>query len=242
MPVLADEQRRRQHRDQHLHDEDDRRDLRGGAPLQRAHLGQEPEAGGDPCRGGPHQQRHDVAVVQGVGDELGREPAPRQRGTGPERHQHAAAAQREGQERQHADAAEDRGERRVAGMVRRGVRGDERQQRDAGQDAEHRERLADAHALVQMARADEQQQHEPEGERRLDDRQRREQQRGRLQRPAQQVQRRARQPAATADEAQQQRRTQRVVSGRLPRVERLKGEAEVVQRRRRARRTRSEDD
>jgi hypothetical protein len=242
MPVLADEQGRGQHRHQHLDDEHDRRDLRGRPPLQRAHLGQEPDAGRQARGRGPGEDEERAPGVQRVGDELRRQPAPRQRGARAERHEHAAAGESEGHERQRPDAAENGCERGGSGVLGRGVGRRGRQQRDAAEDAQDRERLADADGLVQVPRADDEQQRQAEGQRRLHDRQRREQQRRGLQRPAEHVQRRSRQPAAPAREPQQQRGAQGVAGGCFARVEGLERESQVVHRRRRTRRNRSEDD
>lgn len=230
MPVLADQDRRGQYRHDHLDDEDDGRDLRGRALLQRAHLGQQPDAGGDAGGDHPQQRGLDVPLMQGVGGELGRQSAPRERRTGAEGRQGPATAQREWDERQDRDPAEDAGQRHGAGVLGRDVGRDDAQQRHAGQDRGDGGDLAEADALVEVAYPDDQQQDEAEGERGLDDGQRREQQRDRLQRPAGEVEGRSDQPARTADQSCQQRRAQAFVGRRLARVERLQREPGVVER------------
>lgn len=231
MRVLADEDRSDRHRNDDLHDEDHGRDLRGVASLQRAHLGQEPDAGrhagGDP----PHQRGPCVARVQGVGHELGGQAAPGERCAGAERRQAAAPAQRERDERHAGDGGQDAGQRDGAGVPGGDVGGDRAEQHDAGHDGRHRRELAPADTLAEMARADHEQEDQAERQGRLDDGQRREQQRGRMQGPAEQVEPGAQQPAAPADEADEQRRAQALVLRRIASVKRLQGETEVVERR-----------
>jgi hypothetical protein len=242
MPVLADQQRRGQDRDDDLHDEDHRGDLRGRAPLQGAHLGQQADPGDQACRGDPQQHRPGATLLQRVGGELGRQSAPGQRGAGPERHQPAEAASGEGRQREDGDPAQD-GRHRAAARVPGGDVGrDDGQQRDSREDGQDGQRLARADLLVEVARPDDQQQDQPEGQRGLDDGQRREQQRGRLQRPAEQVQARPEQPATPAHQAHQQRRAQAFAGWRFAHVERLERQADVVERRRPARGTDPEDD
>jgi hypothetical protein len=230
MPVLTDQDRRGQHRHDHLDDEDDGRDLRGRSLLQGAHLGQQPDARGDAGGDRPQQRGLDVALMQGVGGELGRQAAPRERRPGAERCDGSATAQRERHERQDRDPAEDAGQRAGAGVLGRDVGRDEAQQGDAGQDRGDGGDFAEADAFVEVAYPDEQQQDEAEGECGLDDGQRREQQRDRLQRPAGEVEARSDQPAWTADQPCQQRRPQAFVGRRVARVERLQRQADVVER------------
>lgn len=230
MPVLTDQDWRGQHRHDHLDDEDDRRDLRSRSLLQGAHLGQQPDARGDAGGERPQQRGLVVALLQRVGSELGRQAAPRERCPGAERREGSATAQRERHERQDRDPAEDAGQRNGAGVLGRDVGGDDAQQRDAGQDCGDGGDFADADAFVEVAYPDEQQQDKSEGQRGLDDGQRREHQRDRLQRPAREVEARSDQPAPTADQPCQQRRAQAFVGRRLARVERLQRKPDVIER------------
>jgi len=186
-----------------------------------------------------------MTAVQRIGDELGRQAAPRQRGAGGDHERGAAAVPPpEDQQRQHRhepDAGQDRGERDRRRVAGRGLRGDGRQQHDAREDPADGQDLARADGLVQPPRADDQQEHEAEGQRGLDHHQRGQQQRGRLQRPPQDVERGAGQPPAPAHERQQQRRVQALVVRDLARVERLERQAQVVQRGRAAARGGSEE-
>lgn len=230
MPVFTDQDRRGQDRHEHLDDEDDGRDLGGRALLQRAHLGQQPDARGDAGGDHPQQGGLDMPLMQGVGGELGRQAAPREGRTGAEGRQGSATAQCERHERQDRDRAEDAGQRDGAGVLGRDVGRDEAQQRDTGQDRGDGRNLADADAFVEVAYPEDQQQDEAEGQRGLDDGQRREQQRDRLQRPAGEVEARSDQPARTADQPCQQRRAQAFVGRSVARVERLQRQADVVER------------
>jgi hypothetical protein len=233
-PVLGDQQGRGRDGHEDLDDEDDRGDLRRRTALQRAHLGEQPYAGGEAGGDGPRQDGGPVAAVQRIGDELGRQAAPRQRGPGAEHHQDAAAPPPDPRDErdQHdgAHATEDRGERDRPRVAGRRVWRHGGQQRDAHEDPEDGGSLPRTGALAEVAGGDGQEQHEPERQRRLDDGQRGQQQRHGLQRPAEHVQRRPGQPARAPRQADEQRRVQRLRRRSRPRVERLHREAEVVQR------------
>jgi hypothetical protein len=229
-PVLADQERGREDRDDDLHDEDDGRHLGRRTTLQRTHLGDQPEARRQPRGGHPDDDRHWPAPMQSVGGKLGRQAAPGQRRAGAEGHQPAVPAQHEGDDPQQSHPPEHTRDREPAAVPMRRIRRDDGEQRYAGQDAENREGFARADGLVEVARPDQQQQDQPEREGRLHDGERGEQQRRRLQRPAEEVQPGAEQPAAAADQAQQQRRAHPVVRRRLAGVQRLEGEPDVVQR------------
>jgi hypothetical protein len=102
--------------------------------------------------------------------------------------------------------------------------------------------LALADVLAERAHAEHEQQRQPEGERRLHDGERREQQRRGLQRPAEDAERGAGQPPRAAREARHERRAQAATERDLSRFDRLQRDAEVVHRGGRARGQRSEHD
>ncbi len=126
--------------------------------------------------------------AQRIGDELRRQPAPRERGAGREGGGDAAhaiaPAQRVGRQGHGGQTGQGEGQRPAADVMRGRGRRDDRQDGDAGDDRADGQHVARADGLVERPRAQHQQQHEAEGERRLHDGERREQQRGGLQRPA----------------------------------------------------------
>jgi hypothetical protein len=181
-----------------------------------------------------------------IGDELGREPAPREGGTGREGGGDAAhvapCAQRVGSERDRGQRGQRAGERPAAHVMRGRLRGDGGQEGDAHDDRRDGQHVARADALVERPRAQHEQQHEAEGERGLHDRERGEQQRGGLQRPPDDPERGAGQPARAAGQAPDERRSQPVRRRHRASLERLQRDAEVVQQRGRARSRGAEDD
>lgn len=230
MPVFGDKQRCHEHRDEHLDHEHDRGHLGRRAPLQRAHLGQQANPG---CKRGGHSPREGAAEVpgpEGIGHELGGQTTPRQRGPRADRHQRPGASPREGSQGYERDASQ--GDRKGGGARVMGgwLRGHCGQQTDAAEDAEHCERLACSDALAEAPPADDQKQDEAECERRLHDGQRGKQQRDRLKRPAEDVERGSCEPAAPARQPHQQRGPQRMRGRGHARVEGLQREADVVQR------------
>ena len=184
--------------------------------------------------------------AQRIGDELRREPAPREGGAGGEGGGDAARtatpAQRVGRERHRGQGSQRAGERPTAHMLRGRLRGDGGQEGDARDDRGDGEYVARSDALVERARPQHEQQHEAEGERRLDDGERSEQQRGGLQRPADDAERGAGEPARAAGQAPDQRGSQPVSRRHRPGLERLQRDPEVVQERGRTRGRGAEDD
>jgi hypothetical protein len=184
--------------------------------------------------------------AQRIGDELRREPAPRERGAGREGGRdapHAATpAQRVGRQRQCGQRSEGARERPAADVLGGRLRRGDGQQGHAADDRPDGHHVARADTLVERPGAQHQQQHEAEGERRLHDGERREQQRGGLQRPADDTERGAGQPAWPARQVPDQRRPQPVRRRHHPRFERLQRDAEVVHHGGRTRGRDAEDD
>jgi hypothetical protein len=230
-PALAGQQRCREHGDRHLDDEDERGDVRRLPVLERAHLAEHGESGAQPGGQRPRHGREPLVSVERVGDELRRQPAPCERRARRHRHGDPADASAQGVrcERDGCERGERAGQRPAADVVRRGVGTDSREPCDAGDDRRDREHVARADALVERAGAEDEQQAEAERERRLHDGERGEHERGGLQRPADQAQRGARQPARPAGEADDERRPQPALGGGYARLERLQRDAEVVQ-------------
>jgi hypothetical protein len=171
--------------------------------------------------------------AQRVGDELRREPAPREAGAGREGGGDPAHSepppQRVGRERHRGQSGQRAGERPAADVMRGRLRRDRGQEGDAHNDGGDGHHVARADALVERPRPQHEQQHKAEGERRLHDGERGEQQRGGLQRPADHPERRAGQPARTAGETRDERRSQPVGRRHRPSLERLERDAQVVQ-------------
>jgi len=222
------DERREQDRNQRLHDEDDRRHEDRRPALERAHLAGQP----DERRGGgadrPARRRSPVPVAGGVGDELVHEAAPREaearadhRDVG---HRATRELEEERRERGHAEQAEHDVDADAVHVMGGVARGERRDPRDAGDDRRNRGQLASPGRLAEQPLAGEQQHEQARRERRLDDDERREREREDLQRPARHGHRGAGQPARAADELREQREAQRVLRGRLPRVERLHGD------------------
>jgi hypothetical protein len=177
--------------------------------------------------------------AQRVGDELRREPAPRERGArregGGDAAHVVAPAQRVGSERHRGQGGQRAGQRPTADVVCGRSRSDGGQAADADDDRGHREHVAGADGLAERARAQHEQQHEAERECGLHDGERSEQQRGGLQRPAEQPERGAGKPARAPRQAPDQRRSQPMSRRHRPSLERLQGDAEVVEQGGRAR-------
>jgi hypothetical protein len=237
-PALTDEQWRGEHRDGHLDDEDQRRDLGRRTALQRGHLAEQREAGAQPGGERPRCGGAPMMDVDGVGDELRGQAAGRERGPGGDGGDHAvdaSPAQRVGSERDGGERGQRSGEGPAAGVVRGGFGRGGREpchSRDDRPDGEH---VAPSHGLVEGAGSEREQEHEAEGQRRLHDGERREQQRGGLQRPAQQAQGGAGQPARPAGQPRDERRAQPTIGGHDARLDRLQRDPEAVHRGRRTR-------
>jgi hypothetical protein len=170
--------------------------------------------------------------AQRIGDELRREPTPRECGAGREGSgdaAHAVApAQRVGGQGHRGQTGQGEGQRPAADVMRGRGRRDDGQAGDAGDDRTDGQHVARADRLVERPRAQHQEQHETEGERGLHDGERSEQQRGGLQRPTDHPERRAGQPPRLARQIPDQRRPQPLSGRHHPRLERLQRDAEVV--------------
>ena len=245
-PALAGDEWRGEDRQRHLDDEDHRRDLRDGPALQRGHLAEQREQRGQAGRERPDDGGRPGVAANRVGDELGRDAAPRERGTCRERGGDAAdgarAADDVGNQREGAHRDKHRDESHTAGVVRGLGRRHGGKPGDPADDRDDRRDVAPADALVQRARPEHEQQDQAEGEPGLDDGQRGQQQRGRLQRPAKQADPGARQPPRAARQVSEQRRLQRLLGGHAARLHRLQRDAEVVETGRGARGDRTKGD
>lgn len=184
--------------------------------------------------------------AQRIGDELRREAAPRERRAGRQGGGDAAdaapCAQRVRREGHSAQARQGGGQRPAADVVRGRRRRNGGQEADPGDDRRDGEHVAGADALVQRPRPEDEQEHQAKGQRGLHDGERREQQCGGLQRPAEEPESRAGQPARATQQAPHERRAQGVRGRHHTRLDRLQRHAEVVQRGGCARRQRAEDD
>ena len=238
-PALAGEQGRREDRDRDLDGEHDRADARGGPQLQRAHLAHDREPGRDAGGEGPRGRDDQGLGARRVGDELGRQPAPSERGAGRERRGSRAAAAPPtagvGRQGERAEPAERDAEHGGASAVRRGLRGDDGEPCHPRDDRHDAGDLTPADGLVQGPRAEHQQQDEPARERGLDHAEGREPQGRHLQWPAEQPERRPDEPARPAHEERGEREAQPGLPGRAARVDGLQRDARVVEDGRRAR-------
>ncbi len=104
-----------------------------------------------------------------------------------------------------------------------------RDQRDGGDDRGDGEHLAAADRLAHAPASDHHHEHEPERERRLDERQRRVGERKRLQPPARQTAGRAQHPARPSDQLPEQPEPESAMLGHLARLHRLQGDSGRVQ-------------
>ncbi|HKE20444.1 MAG TPA: hypothetical protein VKB80_36465 [Kofleriaceae bacterium] len=245
-PALAGDEWREEDRQRHLDDEHDGRNLRDGPALQRGHLAEQREQRGQAGRERPHDGDHPGVGADRVGDELRRQAAPRERRPGRERGRDAAdrapAPDGVGNQREGAHADQRRGEPGAAGMVRGLGRRDDREPGDPADDRDDRRDVAPADALVQRACAEHEQQDQAEGEPGLDDGQRGQEQRGRLQRPAEQADPGTGKPPRAPRQIAEQRRLQGLLGGHAARLHRLQRDAEVVEAGRGARGDRTEGD
>ena len=163
-----------------------------------------------------------------VGQELRRQPGRRVPASGG-KHQHAArepATDHPGERRddgQPADHREQRGRASVNALVLR--RGPGQQRQPAG-DAADRQAVPRSHRLVQKPPAQHEQQHQPQGERGLDDSERGDREGGDLQRPAGDRQGGRRDPAGPSEQAAQQLRSDGLFAKRA-RLDRLQRDRAV---------------
>jgi len=164
-------------------------------------------------------------VGEVVGGELGGQRAPREAEAGADhRHRRQRPAEHPQQVRQHArgpqpDEHERQGE--PVRVHRAEARGGDGGDGDGGDDRDHRDVLTPAGVLAEHPLRDEQQHQQPHRERGLHDDQRGQQQRDHLQRPAEDRQPGAEQPAGAHDQVAHQPQAQVLVAGGLPGVHRL---------------------
>jgi len=170
-----------------------------------------------------------MVVEEIVGGELRRDAAPAARQARaehrhardrvPERAQQVRHQAREGQREQHQR------DRQVPGRFARGARGREHSRADhADDDRQRRHVLAAPGVLAEHPPAEVQQHEQTRRERRLHDHQRRQPQRQHLQRPAEDRQARAHQPAGALEQPSHQRQAQVLLVRRLLRIHRLQGD------------------
>ena len=235
-PVLAGKQWGEDDRYRGLKRKRSGRDTRRADALERAHLIREP----DPRHGcgehGPAKRRAEGAELQVVGQQLGRHARSR---VGAARGDDQRPARKPGtgepgQQSDQREAAEHRCENRGVSVHAFALRRGPRQQGQATGDGRDGGEVSPLHRLAEHPAAQPEQQHEAECERRLHDGQRRDRQRGHLQRPTRDRQRGRREPTRPSDEAPQQTRSDRALLQR-PRLERLQGHSTVEARRRRGR-------
>jgi len=130
-----------------------------------------------------------------------------------------------GQERRQAQPDEhDRDRQVLRAMSRRAWRGRQARPDHADHDRPHRQVLVPPGVLVQHPLAEEHQHEQARGECRLDDYERCQQQRDQLQRPAEDRQAGAQQPAPASRQAPREREAQVLAAGRLLGVHRLQGD------------------
>ncbi len=164
-----------------------------------------------------------------VGGELGRNAAPAAREAGAH-HRHLRDRVPESPQ----DVGEQAGKRKtqqhqrdrqllpgLAALTRRRAQS---RADDPDDDREHRQVLVASRVLAEHALAEEQQHQQARGERRLHHHQRGQHQRDDLQRPAENRQSRAKQPASAPEQATDQGQAQVLLVGRLLGVHRLEGD------------------
>jgi len=153
--AFVEDERRQHDRHEGLSDEDDRRHKDRGALLERAHLGCQADDRGDDRGGAPPERRNPALAGRGVGHELRREGAPREREPGPDhREVRDRAAQhlcREGHERRDAERRKHGEQRETADMVRLASRRERGDAGHAGDDRKRRAELAPARLLAEHA-------------------------------------------------------------------------------------------
>lgn len=164
-----------------------------------------------------------------VGGELRRHAAPAEREPGSD-HRHLGArtaehAQHVGDQAGERERGEHDRDRELLGGVGGAARGGKQPGADhADHDCPDRHVLIAPSVLAQHALGEQHQHEQPRGQRGLHHDQRREQQREHLQRPAEDRQARAEQPARAADQAPGERQAQMLLVGRLLGVHRLQGD------------------
>jgi len=119
---------------------------------------------------------------------------------------------------EHAECDPEPGTARMVGLA---LGGRQREQGRPGRDRQHRDQLTAPHALAKMHVGDCEQHDEAGPEQRLDERERRVNERERLQRPASDPESGAREPAWACDQPPEQRKAHRALRGSDPRLRRL---------------------
>lgn len=230
-----EDQRRERHRHDGLNDEDRGRDLHGGPAPQRAHLAEHRHGVEGEGRAAPQRGVHEVTAAQRALDERRGDGASRVPEAGREHRDlaelDAGERERVGHRGRRREAAQREGERRAVGLGVVLSGHDERESGDAREDARDRESVAALDRLVQQPLARHEQHEDPDRQRGLHERDRRQREGPDLKRPAEHGERRPSEPARPAREAHEQRRAQVRVGGGVAGVQRLHGEAPVEQRR-----------
>jgi hypothetical protein len=131
-------------------------------------------------------------------------------------------AQQIGEQARERETDEHERDRQPLARWAHATRGREQARADhAEDDRERRQMLSSSGVLAEHPLAEEQQHEQPRRERRLHHDQRRQQQRHDLQRPAEDRQARAEQPAGASQQPPDERHAQVLLARRLPRVHRL---------------------
>jgi len=171
-----------------------------------------------------------MSLGEVVGGELGGHSAPGEgKPRADHRHRRGRAAmkhaQQIGQQADRRQPGEHDGDHKLSGGVRRAQRGSRQAGADhADHDRAHCQVLVAPGALAEHPLGEEHQHQQTGGERRLHDHQRGQQQREHLQRPAEQRQAGAEQPACTPNQAPSQRQAQVLLVGHLLGLHRLEGD------------------
>jgi len=155
-----------------------------------------------------------------VGGELGRHPAPGEgQSRSDHRHRRGRAvqhAQQIGQQARHSQADEHERDGQLLGGVRRATRGRRQSRSDhTYDDGAHRQILVPSGVLAEHSLGEEHQHQQAGGERRLHDDQRSQPERDHLQRPSEDRQPRAEQPARPPDQSPHERQAQVLLVRRL---------------------------
>lgn len=206
-----------------------------GSALQSRHLPERPEQARGAHEHEPAEQPEPEVARVVVRRELRREAVERVREARGGRHEEAGAAggaaQAEWQEREGREHGERDPEPRALAVGRVAGGSRERQQRHAPGHRERRKRLAPADVLVELAHRDEEEKDERRPEQRLDECERRLGQRVGLAEPAEDAERRPGDPARPPNEAEEERKAERVIGVLLPSLERLQPHSQGEQRR-----------
>jgi len=206
--------------------------LSRGSALQGRHLAERSDCRRQPHDDAPGDQADPGPVREVVGEELRRQAVAGVGGPGPDRDHEAGrtdgARQHIWDERNRAEDGDRRDQPRAAGVVgvpRGSGIGQERDSHRHGADAQD---LAPADRLAERARADHQQDDQARRQDRLDERERNQQQRADLRRPAAEGEGGADQPARLRHQPAKQGEAKVLLLGRLASLERLQPDRRCV--------------